>query len=295
MIAEAPSHTSLELKRWLRGFVRGLTKNKAVPVGLVVLLAIVTAAAFAPLLAPVDPNETDVVRRLVSPGEFDNLLGTDNLGRDILSRIIYGARVSLIVSVLGVLSSGLFGIVIGAISGYYGGKLDDVGNWIMNVQLTIPFILLAIALVTIFGPGLRNMIIVLAVTQWVIYARVIRGSVLAVKEADYVEAARAIGGSQARILIRHILTNSLAPLIVVATFQLARLVLYEASLSFLGLGVPSNTPSWGSMISDGRAYLATAWWVSTLPGVAIMLFVLSVNILGDWLRDELDPRLRNTM
>ena len=295
MTAEVPSHTSLELKRWLRGVVRDLTKNKAVPVGLAVLLAIVTAALFAPLLAPQDPNETDVARRLVSPGEFGNLLGTDNLGRDILSRIIYGARVSLIVGVLGVLSSGIFGVLIGAISGYYGGKLDDVGNWIMNVQLTIPFILLAIALVTIFGPGLRNMIIVLAITQWVIYARVIRGSVLAVKEADFVEAARAIGASQARILIRHILTNSLAPLIVVATFQLARLVLYEASLSFLGLGVPSNTPSWGSMISDGRAYLATAWWVSTLPGVAIMLFVLSVNILGDWLRDEMDPRLRNTV
>ena len=295
MTAEVPSHTSLELKRWLRGVVRNLTKNKAVPVGLAVLLAIVTAALFAPFLAPQDPNETDVARRLVSPGEFGNLLGTDNLGRDILSRIIYGARVSLIVGVLGVLSSGIFGVLIGAISGYYGGKLDDVGNWIMNVQLTIPFILLAIALVTIFGPGLRNMIIVLAITQWVIYARVIRGSVLAVKEADFVEAARAIGASQARILIRHILTNSLAPLIVVATFQLARLVLYEASLSFLGLGVPSNTPSWGSMISDGRAYLATAWWVSTLPGVAIMLFVLSVNILGDWLRDEMDPRLRNTV
>ena len=295
MTAEVPSHTSLELKRWLRGVVRDLTKNKAVPVGLAVLLAIVTAALFAPFLAPQDPNETDVARRLVSPGEFGNLLGTDNLGRDILSRIIYGARVSLIVGVLGVLSSGIFGVLIGAISGYYGGKLDDVGNWIMNVQLTIPFILLAIALVTIFGPGLRNMIIVLAITQWVIYARVIRGSVLAVKEADFVEAARAIGASQARILIRHILTNSLAPLIVVATFQLARLVLYEASLSFLGLGVPSNTPSWGSMISDGRAYLATAWWVSTLPGVAIMLFVLSVNILGDWLRDEMDPRLRNTV
>ena len=295
MTAEVASHPSLVSKSWLRGVVRNLTKNKAVPVGLVVLLAIVTAAVFAPFLAPADPNETDIVRRLVSPGEVDSLLGTDNLGRDILSRIIYGARVSLIVSVLGVLSSGLFGIVIGAISGYYGGKLDDVGNWFMNVQLTIPFILLAIALVTIFGPGLRNMIIVLAVTQWVIYARVIRGSVLTVKEADFVEAARAIGGSQSRILIRHILVNSLAPLIVVATFQLARLVLYEASLSFLGLGVPSDTPSWGSMISDGRAYLATAWWVSTLPGVAIMLFVLSVNILGDWLRDELDPRLRNTM
>ena len=295
MTAEVPSHTSPELKRRLRGVVRDLTKNKAVPVGLAVLLAIVTAALFAPFLAPQDPNETDVARRLVSPGEFGNLLGTDNLGRDILSRIIYGARVSLIVGVLGVLSSGIFGVLIGAISGYYGGKLDDVGNWIMNVQLTIPFILLAIALVTIFGPGLRNMIIVLAITQWVIYARVIRGSVLAVKEADFVEAARAIGASQARILIRHILTNSLAPLIVVATFQLARLVLYEASLSFLGLGVPSNTPSWGSMISDGRVYLATAWWVSTLPGVAIMLFVLSINILGDWLRDEMDPRLRNTV
>ena len=153
MTAEVPSHTSLELKRWLRGVVRDLTKNKAVPVGLAVLLAIVTAALFAPFLAPQDPNETDVARRLVSPGEFGNLLGTDNLGRDILSRIIYGARVSLIVGVLGVLSSGIFGVLIGAISGYYGGKLDDVGNWIMNVQLTIPFILLAIALVTIFGPG----------------------------------------------------------------------------------------------------------------------------------------------
>ncbi len=210
----------------------------------------------------------------------------------MLSRLIYGSRVSLIVGATSVLIAGVVGVVLGLLSGYYGGRVDSVISWLANVQLSFPFILLVIALVAVVGAGLMNVIIVLGFASWVIYQRVVRGEVLAIREREYIEAARVIGARDGRILVRHILPNLLTPLIVIATLQVAQMIIAESALSFLGLGVQPGIPSWGSMPADGRNYLTVAWWVATLPGLAIVMTVLAINVLGDWLRDELDPRLR---
>jgi len=268
------------------------------------------AAVAAPWVAPHDPLDQDLRARLTCPaytscprfgaagqtihGSTNHLLGTDNLGRDIFSRILYGARISLIVGLTAVALGGGIGTVVGLIAGYYGGAADSVISRVADVQLAFPFLLLAILISIVVGQGLRNVIFILSIGAWVPFARVVRGSTLSAKSYEYVTAARTIGARTPSILFRHILPNVITPAIVIATFAVAGTIIAEAGLSFLGLGVGASQPTWGSMLADGRAYVSTAWWLATFPGVAIMLTVLSINLIGDWLRDILDPRLRNT-
>ncbi len=267
-----------------------MRKHVGASLGALVMLALIVVALTAGVIAPADPNLQDITKRLQPPGTSGHLLGTDQLGRDILSRLIYGSRVSLIVGFAAVAISALIGIAIGVASGFYRGRVDALFSWVANVQLSFPFILLAIALVGVLGPGLRNVIIVLGVTGWVVYARIARGDTLSASQQEYVLAGRALGASDLRVMLRHILPNILPPLVVVATFEVARMIISEASLSFLGLGVEPRVVSWGSMLADGRQYLDVVWWLATLPGFAILVTVLGINLLGDWLRDELDPR-----
>lgn len=263
-------------------------------IGLGLLASMTALALLAPWLALADPLQGDLARRLTPPAFFANgyFLGTDQQGRDILSRIIFGARVSLLVGAVSVIVAGTIGVVLGLISGYFGGLTDDIIMRVADIQMSFPFLALAIAIVAVLGPGLVNLIIVLGVAGWILYARVVRGEVLSVRERDFIIAARVMGAPHLRILARHILPNVMAPVTVIATFAFAQMVITEASLSFLGLGVPPPEPTWGSMLSDARGYLQVAWWPATFPGLAIMLTVLGINLLGDWLRDVLDPRLR---
>jgi peptide/nickel transport system permease protein len=288
--------TSPEKRTELRKIIKSLLKSKAAVGGLFVLFLVVCSALLAPHLAPHDPNAQDINNRLKPPvwdskGSWTHLLGTDHLGRDILSRLIYGSRISLIVGLSAVLVSGTIGILVGLIAGYYGKWLDDVFMRLADIQLAFPFILLAIAVIAALGPGLRNIIVVLSITGWVVYARVIRAEVLSVRESEFIQAIHALGGENFRILFRHVLPNVISPGIVIATLEVARMIILESALSFLGLSVPPSTPTWGGMLNDGRQYLYNAWWLATFPGLAIMLTVLGINLLGDWVRDTLDPRL----
>lgn len=271
-----------------------LPKGPAASIGLGLIGLVVVLAIFAPLVAPHDPNAQDVTRRLIPPFTSGSsfILGTDHVGRDVLSRIIFGTRVALVVGLAAVALSGAIGVTLGLVSGFYGGLIDDLIGWVGSVELAFPFILLAIAVVAILGPGLFNLIMVLSIVSWVVYARIVRAEVLVQREQEYVQAARVLGAGDVRLIARHILPNVLTPVIVIATFEVARMIISEASLSFLSLGVEPSIPSWGSMLADGRQYLATAWWIATFPGLGIMLTVLAINLVGDWLRDALDPRLR---
>lgn len=263
------------------------------------LLVIAVVLALAPqTIAPLDPLRVDVTRRLLPPvwhagGSAGNPLGTDQLGRDILSRIIHGARVSVFVATAAVGTAGLIGITLGVVSGFFGGWADRVSMRVADVQLAFPAILLAIALAAVLGPGFWKVVVVLTATGWVNFARVVRGAALTIRGQEFVEAARGIGARPSRIIVRHIMPSLLGPTVVIATLELARVIIVEASLGFLGLGVQPPTPSWGNMLSDARNYVATAWWLSTFPGLAIALTCLSVNLVGDWVRDTLDPRLRS--
>ena len=265
---------------------------------LIVLLATAVAAAFGPMLAPFDPNRQNLVLRLADPiaaGPEGTVfwLGSDALGRDVLSRLLYGARVSLLVGLAAIAVGGGIGIVAGLLSGYFGGWVDDLIMRLGDIQLAFPFILLAIMFLVVLGSGVGNLVLVLGVGQWVTYARIVRADTLSLREKEFVEAARAMGDTTLSIIFRTILPNILAPLTVIASFNVASVILSEAALSFLGLGVPPEVPTWGSMLAESRDTLvANKWWLAVFPGVAIMLTVLSFNILGDWLRDFLDPRLR---
>jgi peptide/nickel transport system permease protein len=266
--------------------------------GFVVLALVCVTAVAAPWLAPHDPMGQVLERRLLPPawtagGDWAFPLGADHLGRDILSRLIFGSRISLLVGVTAVAISGLLGVTLGLLAGYYGGRFDTLLMRMVDVQLAFPFILLAITVVAVLGAGLRNVIIVLGVAGWTVYARVVRGQVLSLREMEFVVAARAIGVPNHVIIPRHLLPNVMTPVVIMATFAVATNIITEASLSFLGLGVEPRIPTWGSMLSDGRAYIGRAWWLTTFPGLAILVTVLSINLLGDWLRDRLDPRLRN--
>ena len=265
-------------------------------VGIAILVAIALAALFAEVIAPSAPETQRLTERLDPPswlgGEHGYLLGTDQLGRDLMSRVIYGSRVSLIVGVAGVALSGTLGVTLGLLAGYFGGYWDRVIMRVTDVQQAIPALVLAIAVVAILRPSLLNLIVVLAVTTWVAFARVVRSEVLALRETLFVEAARVVGASDRRIIARHILPNVAASIIVIGSLTVANLILFEASLSFLGLGVPPPTPTWGRMVFDGLEYVSTAWWIPLFPGVAVMLTVLGSNLVGDWLRDALDPRQR---
>ena len=264
--------------------------------GVTLLGAAVASAVFAPWLAPYDPFAIDLLARLQPPawlegGSAAHLFGTDNVGRDILSRVMYGGRVSLAVGFAAVVLGAAIGSGIGIVAGYFGGWLDGFVSWLVNVQLAFPFTLLAIFLLATFGGGFWPVVLVLALATWVNYARIVRGQVMAVKARDYVEAAHAVGVGRARILRRYILPNTTAPIIVVASFSMAQAILTEAGLSFLGVGVDTATPSWGTMLNDGRNYLQDAWWIAAVPGAATALTVLAGNLCGDWLQDRLDPRL----
>jgi peptide/nickel transport system permease protein len=264
----------------------------------VFLAALVFVAITAPYIAPSNPLVGDILANLLPPGGegmggTHHTLGTDMLGRDVFSGILYGSRISLLVGVASVAGAGLIGTALGVIAGYFRGWTDEILMRIVDVQLAFPFILLAILIMYVLGQGLLNVIIVLVIATWPIYARVARAETLKLRESEYVLAARAIGASRARIIIRHILPNAMTPLIVIATFSVPQMIIFEAALSFLGVGIPPSEISWGSMLAAGRDYLGQAWWIATLPGVAIMCTILSINILGDWLRNWLDPNLRN--
>jgi peptide/nickel transport system permease protein len=272
-----------------------LRRNRAAMVGLVVLALMVVAAAVAPLIAPYDPTLQETSQSLkpgIWAGNQRNLLGTDLQGRDILSRLIWGARISVAVGLTAVTISVLLGVLAGLVAGFYAGKVGDAIMRLADIQLSFPAILLALALVGILGPSTFNVILVLGVTGWVIYARVVRGRVLSVSQTEFVVAARALGARDPRIVFRHILPNVMTPVIVLATLEVATVIIAEATLSFLGVGIQPPTPTWGGMLADGKVYLRNAWWVSTIPGLTITLVVLSINLLGDWLRDTLDPRFR---
>jgi peptide/nickel transport system permease protein len=277
--------------------VRELVRNKAALVGLSIVLVVTAGAVLAPVISPADPLLQDVSVRLKPPtleaGDGQaHLLGTDHLGRDILSRLIYGARISLAIGISAVAVAGTLGTLIGLVAGYRGGRVDDLCMRLTDTMLAMPFILLALAVIAVLGSSLRNIIFVLGITSWVSYARVVRAEVLTLRTREFVAAAQALGGHGARIIFRHLLPNVLTPVIVIATLEVARMIILESALSFLGLGVQPPTPTWGGMLADGRAYLSTAWWLATFPGLCIMLSVLGINLLGDWFRDVLDPRLQ---
>jgi len=277
---------------------RSLRRGVGALLGAGLLLLMILSAFLAPVLSPHDPLEAEVTKRLRPPvwtakGTSEHLLGTDQLGRDVLSRTIYGSRVSLIVGITAVVISGVLGVLLGLIAAQ-GGRLDALIMRVADVQLAFPFILLAIAVVAVVGGGLLNVILILGVTGWVSYGRVVRSQALSVKEKEYVEAARALGSRSLVLVFRHILPNVMTPVIVLATFNVASYMVAEASLTFLGLGVQPTIPSWGIMLADGREYMRAGWWMAIFPGLALVLTVLSINLLGDWLREYLDPRLRHT-
>jgi peptide/nickel transport system permease protein len=274
-----------------RKTVRRLARNKGALVGGFILILIILMALFAPAIAPDDPLKQSYGRVLQAPNA-STLLGTDQFGRDILSRIIIGSRQSLQVAVLAILIASSIGTVLGLISGYYGGWLDMTVQRLIDVQLAFPGILFALAIVAVLGPGLRNAMIAVGLSLVPAYARTVRGSVLSARENAYVDAARVLGAGDARILLRHILPNILAPIMVLSTVGIAWSILIGASLSFLGLGAQLPNPEWGLDLAQARDYIREAWWMSTFPGLAIMLTVISVNLLGEGLRDALDPRLR---
>ncbi len=264
--------------------------------GLAVIAAALLVAVFAPALAPADPVKNRLLDRLTPPmwaqgGSARYPLGTDTLGRDVLSRLLHGARVSLIVGLAAVLVAGVVGVALGLVAGYRGGWADDLLMRLGDIQLAFPVLLLGVAVIAVLGASLANMIFVLGASGWVTYARIARGETLSLKERDFVAAARALGAPAGHVVTRHLLPNILPPLMVVTTFSVARTIIAEASLSFLGLGLPPPTPSWGAMLDEGRNYITTGWWLALFPGLAILVLVLAINLCGDWLRDALDPRI----
>jgi peptide/nickel transport system permease protein len=260
--------------------------------GAAVVLATVVLALLAPVLAPGDPIKNSLLDRLTPPTwSREHPLGTDTLGRDVASRLLYGARVSLLVGFSAVLLAGVIGVALGLVSGWYRGWVDDALMRLGDVQLAFPVLVLAVAVLAVLGASMLNLIAVLGVTSWITYARIVRGEVLTLREREFVAAARALGARDSWILRRHLLPNVLPPITVVATFSVARTIIAEASLSFLGLGIPAPQPSWGAMLDEGRNYITTGWWLALFPGVAILLLVLGINLVGDWLRDILDPRM----
>lgn len=276
---------------------RTVWRNANGCIGIFILVCMTLAAIFAHWVAPHSPTKIDLAARLVPPfwlegGSFKYLLGTDNLGRDMLSRVIYGAQVSLALGAGAIFLGALIGSSVGLLAGYFGGVVDAVFSFFINVQLTFPFTLLAIFLLATFGGGFLSVVFVVALATWVNYARVVRGQAISVKNQEYVEAARTVGLKTNVILRRYILANILPSIVVVASFSMAQAILTEAALSFLGVGIDSATPSWGTMLNDGRNYIENAWWMTAMPGIATALTVLGGNLCGDWLQDRIDPRVR---
>jgi ABC-type dipeptide/oligopeptide/nickel transport system permease subunit len=278
---------------------RFLWRDRSGVIGIILFLTVVVAAVFARQLSPYDPLEQNLRDNKMPPawtaeGSWEHLFGTDNLGRDIFSRILYGARVSLTVGFFGVLIAGGIGLILGAIAGYVGGRVDSVIVNVVNLVLSLPYLLFVVFIASILGRSLLNVILIFGITDSPIFARVTRGEVLRIRESGYVESAICAGARRGRIVFDHILPNLMGPLVTLATFEMSRMIFYEAGLGFLGLSVPPTVPSWGNMLSKGRDYLTSAPWIATFPGLAIMFTSLSMNLLGDWLRDVLDPRLRRS-
>ena len=273
-----------------------MLRHRSALVGGVLVGSIALAAVLAPWLAPYDPSAQAIVRRLRPPiwaaGTLEHVLGTDSLGRDVLSRLLFGARVSLLVGLSAVAVQGAVGTVLGLTAGYFKGRVDLLIMRLADLQLSIPPLVLAIGVIAVLGSSLTNIILILGLTGWPYYGRLVRSEVLSIRERDFVLAARAVGASDSTILWRHVFPNVTTSLTVAATFAVPLMIIAEASLSFLGLGVPPSVPTWGSMVADGRDFLGTAWWIATLPGIAILLTVLGINLFGDGLRDALDPRTR---
>lgn len=278
--------------------IRLFLSSRLSTVSAAVVLAFVVLAVASPLFAPHDPNETDLFLRLQPPawmegGDWAYMLGCDALGRDILSRIIYGARISIFIGVVVILMATVIGILAGLAAGYMRGWTDVVISRLVDILLGFPYLIFAIAMIAMMGPGLQNILLALVYKEWVVPCRVVRGETLAAREVEYVEAARALGASRRHIMLREILPNILSPVIVVSTIRMAHVIILEASLSFLGLGVQPPTASWGSMVADGRSFMLEAWWVSTFPGLAILLLVLAINVASQGLRDAFDPKFHD--
>jgi peptide/nickel transport system permease protein len=275
---------------------RKFTRNPIGVIGGIILLTVIVGAVFADYVAPHEPNRQRLIARFKPPfwaddGSMTYPLGTDNVGRDIWSRIIHGSRISLIVGISAVGVSMLIGVTLGLASGFWGGRIDATIMALVDIMLAFPQLILAFAMVAVLGPGIGNIILVLGLTGWERYARVVRAEVLALREREFVQAARAVGVSNLKIVFGHIMPNTFSSVIVMATLQTAQAILAEAALSFLGLGTGRTYPSWGQMISLGRDYISIAWWLSTFPGLAILLTVLAINLVGDRVRDVLDPRV----
>ncbi len=261
------------------------------------MLVLVVIAVFSPLFMPHDPLLGDMSKQFIVPawmpgGSREYIFGTDYYGRDIFSRLIYGTRTSLVIVTTSIIISAVVGSAVGLISGYVGGIVDDIIMRIVDALLSIPYLVVAIVLAAALGAGMLNVILVISLFQWSLYARQIRAEALAIKSQDYVAMAKISGASIPRIILRHFIPNIIPTLLVLLTLHIGELILWEATLSFLGVGIPQPIPSWGSMISEGKSYITTRWWLSFIPGLAIIISVVSANILGDWLRDRLDPKLR---
>jgi len=276
---------------------RRLLRSPVGTLGVIIVLAVILVAVAAPLLAPHDPTKLQLGKRLLPPawiegGSWTYPLGTDTLGRDVWSRILYGSRISVVVGVVSVIIAGFIGVLIGLVAGFYGGMADSVLSRVVDTFLAIPFIVLALAVVGVLGPSIGNLIVVLVLTGWVSYSRVVRGESMALKEREYIIAAEMVGQRKWITALRHVLPNIMASIIVLTTLSVASTIIAESSLSFLGLGVQPPTITWGGMLSDGRQHIATSWWLATFPGLAITITVLGIIFLGDWLRDVLDPRMK---
>lgn len=297
--AELPVTRPVALNRSFSGKVKRWTnllfQSKTGTAGLLIVMSVIFIAIFANLIVPHPPAENNLSNMLKPPawlegGSWEFILGTDNLGRDILSRILIGTRVSLLVGVFSVVLAGVIGLIVGIIAGFYGGWIDSVLMRFVDSFLAIPSILFILVFLTVFEPSIMVLIIVIGLTNWVTYARVVRGEVLSIKEREYVKASRSIGSKNIKIMKQHILPNIISSFIVISALSVATTIILEASLSFLGLGIQPPDVSWGAMLTDGRNYLATNWWIATFPGIAIVITVLGIIFLGDWLRDVLDPK-----
>lgn len=282
----------------MRSFWKTLkSSTRTAKFGMVIIVLWILCAIFADVIAPYGPNDVNIMLRMKPPAWMDggssaHLLGTDEVGRDVLSRLIYGCQISLIVGLMSVVVSLIIGTTLGLVSGFFGGKVDAVIMRACDVMLAFPFIFMALCFMAVLGSGLKNVIIVLGITGWMSYARTVRGQTLSLREREFVRAATTSGCKRTRVMFRHILPNVIDQAIVLGTLEMGTSILSEASLTFLGMGVPATIPTWGNMIASGRDYIYTAWWLTTFPGLVIFLVCLSINFVGDWIRDVRDPRLR---
>ncbi len=288
-------------RRWTwRSGLRAAWRLRAPVAGTLVVLVITVLCVGAPLFTRYNPYEGEVIDRLLPPawmrgGERAHPLGTDEVGRDLWTRLLYGGRVSLAAGVLATLIATAIGVSLGLVGGFYGGKVDAVVSTIVNIFMTFPYILLALAVIAVLGPSFANLVLVMGIASWPIYTRVVRAEVMRLREMEFVRAATVLGGGDSRILTRHIFPNLVSSVIVIGTIQVARLIIFEAFLSFLGLGVQPPEPSWGSMLGDSRAFMFDKWWMPTFPGAAIFITSLAINLMGDGLRDILDPHSRTNL